>query len=159
MTTVEFSEMIGRVFLYLGANRPSPAQLEAWHRDVKRIPAAAIPAIEELLKGRESISSKNNVPMIINQEYARLASNSSVPSMTVYDSIEDFRFPIVKMFHAYDILERGGEVEFARYCESVRMPRNDRERVRAKLRAVKAKTIPEDRAREIVGKMAESIPF
>lgn len=49
-----------------------------------------------------------------------------------YDEIEDFDFPLDKLHTGLGILRRKGYERFAAYCERVRMPQNDRQRVLAK---------------------------
>ena len=46
-----------------------------------------------------------------------------------YDRVEDLRFPVRRLLKAFQILTKHGKQSFVNYCDSVKMPLNDRERV------------------------------
>lgn len=135
----EFDELVKRIFLFLGSESPTDAQKREWFEDVKRIPSGALRGIWENLKQRDGISRRTNVPKVINEIYSKISTASCDRSSIVnYDPVEDLRFPVGLMHKALSILQNSGETSFAYYCESVRMPSTDRERVRNKLAAIRA---------------------
>lgn len=139
MNFKEFEDLIGKIFLFLGADVPTAAQKQEWFPDVKHIPTQALTKVWNELKQRDGISRRTNVPKVINEIYSKIASiTSGMDHGQNYDPIEDMRFPVALMHRAFDVLERSGDSAFAYYCDSVRMPRNDRERVRNKFMVIKA---------------------
>ena len=56
-----------------------------------------------------------------------------------YDPVEDFDFPVEFLHDAFGILDKQGIKHFQAYCERMRMPAMDRERVIMKHRSVMAK--------------------
>lgn len=152
----EFDDLIKRVFLFMGSDVPTDAQKREWFEDVKRIPTVAIKGIWENLKQRDAISRRTNVPKVINEIYAKISSAGGDPRSPVvaYDMIEDFRFPVGLMHKALSILQNSGDVAFVYYCDTVRMPRNDRDRVRCKYDAIRAADGEEIRVALTAEKMA-----
>jgi hypothetical protein len=135
----EFDDLVKRIFLFLGSDSPSDAQKQEWFEDVKRIPSGAIKAIWENLKQRDGISRRTNVPKVFNEIYAKIsmANGGGRGDVMAYDPVEDFRFPVGLMHRALSVLDVSGDESFVYYCDSVRMPRNDRERVRNKLNSIR----------------------
>lgn len=152
----EFDDLVKRIFLFLGSDVPTDAQKREWFEDVKRIPTGAIRAIWDNLKQRDGISRRTNVPKVINEIYAKIstAGGSDRAPVVAYDPIEDFRFPVGLMHKALSILQNSGEVAFVYFCDSVRMPKNDRERIRNKASAIRAADGEEIRVALTIGKMA-----
>lgn len=149
----EFDDLVKRVFLFMGADLPTDAQKREWFEDVKRIPSGAIRVIWENMKQRDAISRRTNVPKVINEIYAKIstASGGDRSPMVAYDPVEDFRFPVGLMHKALSILYNSGDVAFVYYCDSVRMPRNDRDRVRNKFNSIRSGDLDQ------VGKSAEKM--
>lgn len=152
----EFDDLIKRIFLFLGSDVPTDAQKREWFEDVKRIPTGALRAIWENLKQRDGISRRTNVPKVINEIYAKIstAGGSDRSPLVAYDLVEDFRFPVGLMHKALNILQNSGEVAFVYFCDSVRMPKNDRERVRNKAAAIRSADGEEIRVALAAEKMA-----
>ena len=46
-----------------------------------------------------------------------------------YDKTEDQRFPVGKLWEAFNVLKKHGEKPFLNYCNNARMPSNDKNRV------------------------------
>ena len=149
----EFDDLVKRIFLFLGSDSPSDAQKQEWFEDVKRIPSGAMRAIWENLKQRDGISRRTNVPKVVNEIYAKIstASGGDRGAVIAYDPVEDLRFPVGLMHKALSVLDVSGEESFVYYCDSVRMPRNDRERVRNKLNSIRFGDLDQ------VGKSAEKM--
>lgn len=49
-----------------------------------------------------------------------------------YDKTEDQRFPVGKLWEGFRVLEKHGKDAFYSFCNSVRMPLNDRQRILGK---------------------------
>lgn len=152
----EFDDLIKRVFLFMGSDVPTDAQKREWFEDVKRIPTGAIRGIWENLKQRDAISRRTNVPKVINEIYAKIstAGGSDRAPVVDYDPVEDFRFPVGLMHKALSILQNSGDAAFVYYCDTVRMPRNDRDRVRCKFNAIRSADIEIGRVGSEAEKMA-----
>lgn len=140
MNFKEFDDLVGKVFLFLGADKPNDTQKEFWFEEVKRIPGGAIPTIYAQLKMRDGVSRRTNIPKVINEIYGKISSagGGSTIGAVRYDPVEDFRFPIGYMHKGLNVLIEEGELAFANFAEMVGMPKNDRDRVRGKMLAIRA---------------------
>ena len=69
-----------------------------------------------------------------------------------FDPIEDFEYPLEKLFTATTVLMAGDEHKFNEFCRANRMPKNDIERVRMKVGAIKNRN-PET----VIKKLAKNI--
>ncbi len=150
----EFDDLVKRIFLFMGADLPTDSQKREWFEDVKRIPSGAIRGIWENLKQRDAISRRTNVPKVINEIYAKIstAGGGDRAPVVAYDPVEDFRFPVGLMHKALSVLDNSGDVAFVYFCDSVRMPSNDRDRVRNKFNSIRSVEI--DQAGKAAEKMA-----
>jgi hypothetical protein len=104
--------------------------VDIWLKKVKPIPVASIPWIIDRIQELESFP--RNLPMSMWSFYS--AFKRETGSGGEYDPVEDLRFPVGKMETAFRILEGSGETSFINYCNTHKMPSNDRERVLAKHR-------------------------
>ena len=59
--------------------------------------------------------------------------------LMTFNKVEDFDYPLEKLFQATAALLGGGEFRFQEFCRANRMPENDIERVACKVRAIKTK--------------------
>lgn len=136
MDRVELKFVLKKLWAYYQtAKLPSDEQVDMWTRNVGWIPAAASQAIVDSIT-KEFDNCPRNIPKAMSAAYMQMPHNQS--GHAIYDQTEDFRFPISLMYRALEILTESGRDRFARYCEIVRMPLNDRERVLNKYHAITA---------------------
>jgi hypothetical protein len=53
-----------------------------------------------------------------------------------FDSVEDYTYPVAKLWEGYKVLMESGDVIFNRFADANRMPKNDRARVKMKAQIV-----------------------
>lgn len=108
--------------------RKLPARVEEMYRDV------FLPYSKQTIRQvfKEHLKFGEKFPFI--HEVATKLSR--LEELTVdYDKTEDQRFPIGKMWEGFRTLEKHGRDAFYNFCNNVKMPLNDRDRVVQKYRA------------------------
>lgn len=110
------------------------AELGATYKFLDHIPDSAWPAMASAAV-RSWDKWPANLVKSVNDLYWQTIPQASRPVR--YDPVEDYRFPVTLMHVAYGILDVKGPESFTDYCDSVHMPKNDRERVRYKLTIVR----------------------
>ena len=75
---------------------------------------------------------------LINKIYEWLEANPAEKfKRTSFKEVEDFTYPLQKLWEGYNILSTRGEKAFEKFANQYRMPVNDRERVRMKNNVVR----------------------
>lgn len=112
------------------SNLPDSKQIDLWHEDLKYIPDSALDGIFAILK------SNDNVPRNLPKAFKHAYGTSGKVVVINYDKDNDPRYPIENLWKGLSILEQQGDSAFNYYCESVKMPFQDRDRVRNKLNCI-----------------------
>ena len=121
MNETYFKETIRGLYEYFRfKDAPLSDTLTVWYQKVKWIPDHAIPRIVDEIEKKESLP--RNLPNLI------IAIYKSFPGTIKED------YSIAYLWKALDILRDQGEQAFRTYCETVKMPVDDRDRVQAKFR-------------------------
>jgi hypothetical protein len=78
----------------------------------------------------------------VKEVYETWRRDGGLGSNTNYNRDNDVRFPVALMHKASDILQERGYLEYSAYCDSVGMPKTDRDRVEFKHKVIKGHQQP-----------------
>ena len=112
-------------------------QFDTAYQFLKNIPDQAwLPLSQSAVQNWEKWPS--NIVKAIREIYGNLAHGGMHEGTIQYYPTEDLRFPVGLMQRAFKILYDQGYGPYSAYCDSIHMPRNDRDRVENKCRVVKS---------------------
>lgn len=115
------------------ASLPSKNQESRWFENVKHIPNHEVDQILNAIQ-----NACDNIPRNIPKAFKEHRSQSGFKEIIVYNKDDDIRFPVELMHRAFHILYDQGYGPYQAFCDSVHMPRTDRDRVENKCRVVKS---------------------
>ena len=117
MNETYFKETIRGLYEYFRLkDSPLRSTVDEWYLDVKWIPDHDVPKIIAEIRKKESLPF--NIPGLF------IAIRSNLPQKKKKDDYT--------LWKALDILKDQGEQAFRTYCDTVKMPVDDRDRVQAK---------------------------
>lgn len=138
MDKISFSKLVADLFLYFDRQKlPESEQINIWFDDLKFIPVEAIDQIKKHFKDMDSLP--RNIPKAIKSGFSSYKKTN--PISVTYDFDDDPRFPIEFLEKAFEILSESGDASFSSYCEKVKMPKQDIERVRNKYNYIQSNSI------------------
>ena len=112
-------------------------QFDTAYQFLKNIPDQAwLPMAQAAVQQWEKWPS--NIVKAIRELYGNWAHGGMHEGVIEYDRTEDLRFPVGIMHRAFNILYEQGYGPYHAYCDSVHMPKNDRDRVENKCRVVQS---------------------
>lgn len=117
--------------------------VEAWVTDNRPV-SSNFPSIKDFT---------SHCAMILNSDH------SLRHSISIYDKKDDYQFPIQFLHQGFEIIIKNGADAFNLFAEKVRMPANDRERVRSKAAIVREKMTKEadEKVNVLIENVAERI--
>ena len=135
---MQFESAFSTLVMYCRA-KTTPDIDAQYHKRVRFYPFNALKeSVEFMIDNRKPIPSSFPSPNELSTACADwLNGHPEIrDTLMVYDQDEDLDFPIKKLWTAFDILTKHGGQRFNSYCQSVRMPRADKERIICKARTV-----------------------
>ena len=120
--------MIADIYMWFDRKLPNQEKVELWHTDLKWMSEDCRETILNEFKAYDNLP--RNIPKCIRQAYHKL--RKAKPKYREYDRYDDPTYPISHLWASLEILENKGDSEFLTFCQSVRMPKQDIERVRRK---------------------------
>ena len=147
---VELDRLVG----WFRIKNMTAAQSDAMYRRLQSYPLVALrQAIDKLIEERRPTPGNwPTINEIINgcQEWLSAHPDEKF-KMYDFDKEDDPDYPVTKLSEGYGVLTKFGPEAFASFCKANRMPRQDVERVKNKLRVVNAR----EKAARLVRGVAE----
>ena len=133
MQLEKLTESIAQIYVFFRYKEmPHNNAINSWHGKLKHIPDIYVDKITTRITDLDNIP--RNIPKIFNAFYSDMKATSSAP--IEYDLEEDLRYPVSKLWDAFNILENKGNEAFYDFCTKTKMPMEDRERVMNKHKGV-----------------------
>lgn len=128
MDKTSFTRLIADIYLYFDRKMPEKEQTDLWFDDLSFIPVGAIDRIKDHFK---SLDKWPQNPM--RQVRIGFSQYKGINKIAAtYDKYDDPTFPMEFLWKGLDVLSQKGEATFLGYCEQVKMPAQDVERIKNK---------------------------
>ena len=151
----DFEENIGKLVRWF-KTKLNAEHTRTMYQKLQRWPVEALRfAVDEMIENKKP--SPGNFPTVSELRSVMSVWVNNHPrecfARTEFDPVEDFNYPIQKLYQAVDILVQVGPKAFENFCRVNRMPANDKERCINKARSA----YPEAEVDKMIAGVAENV--